>query len=79
MSLKPIDELQELEWSVSSLVYLTDAGSHQREIMENATRGIVTRLEWIREQLEAAGEGRRNLYNAATGKIEPDFPPKEEK
>jgi len=71
-ALTPIDELRNLKWSVIALANADRSpGSYGKENADNAARGIQCRLDWIIEQLTAAGEGKRNLYNASTGKIEP--------
>ncbi len=59
--LLPIDALNNLKWAVQSLVNLHKAGTWEKEIAENATREIVARIDWIRAQLAAAGEGRKNM------------------
>ena len=57
----PIDALNDLRWAVRSLVYLQQQGSSEREIMDNATRGIESRIDWVIRQLKAADEGKRNM------------------
>jgi hypothetical protein len=59
--LLPIDELKNLRWSVRSLIHLHQVGSFEREIANNATRGIESRLDWIMRQLDGAGEGKKNM------------------
>jgi hypothetical protein len=53
-----LDELRRLEFAVESLAHLHPAGSHQRELAENATRGIRDRLRWVRENAMAERAGK---------------------
>ena len=58
----PIDELKELRFSISALSRIGhQKGSYDREISIMAGRGIEARINWIIRQLEAAGEGKKNM------------------
>jgi hypothetical protein len=48
-----MDELGRLVWAVRSLQHLSSPGSSEREILDNATRGIAARLQWAQNQAKA--------------------------
>lgn len=53
-----LDELRRLEFAVESLAHLHPPGSHQRELAENAARGIRDRISWVRDQAMAERAAR---------------------
>ena len=59
--LLPIEELQSLKFGISALADLFERGSYKRELALNAARGLEARIEWVIAQLEAAGEGKKNM------------------
>ena len=59
--LMPMSELKSLSFALASLVELHQRGSFEREICENATRGIKARIKWVIQQLEAAEEGQKHF------------------
>ena len=56
-----LSELHNLVWAVRSLEDLHERGSCEREIINNATRGIKSRIEWC--IAEAKAEVKREPYH----------------
>lgn len=54
-----LDELAGIDWAVASLGFLLPAGSLQKELTENAIRGIKSRLQWIRAEAAAERKAAR--------------------
>ena len=59
--LLPIDELENLKFAIVALASNHPSGSFEKEMAENACKGIKARIDWILRQLKSAGEGRKNM------------------
>ena len=59
--LLPIDALRDMKFSVSAMADLHERGSFQRRQAACMSDGIRAKIDWIMAQLEAAGEGKRNM------------------
>lgn len=58
----PLTVLKSIRFSVSALAESAGpAGSYQREAARVGSLGIRSELDWCIAQLEAAGEGSRNM------------------
>ena len=56
--LLPIAELENLKWAISSLRMFGEKGSNEKEVMNNAVRGICCRIDWVIENLKKSNEGK---------------------
>ncbi len=57
----PLDKLRRLGFSVSALAQINSANSYEGELARIAAEGIKRELDWVIANLEAAGEGLKNM------------------